>query len=42
MVLHLGVVKIIEQEGRAFFNHNCIVSPVERRGSLKRDLMLDG
>ena len=42
MVLHLGVVEIVKKESRAFFNHDGVVSSIERRGGLKRDLMLDG
>jgi len=42
MVLHFGVVEIVKKESRAFFNHDGVVSSIERRGGLKRDLMLDG
>jgi hypothetical protein len=42
MIFHLGVVKIVEQESGAFLDHNGIVPSVERRGGLKRNLMLDG
>lgn len=42
MILHLGVVEIIEEEGGAFFDHNCVVPPVEGRGGLERNLVLDG
>jgi hypothetical protein len=41
MVLHFGVVKIVEQESRYFFNHDCVVSAVKWRSCLQCDLMLD-
>lgn len=42
MVLHFGVVEVIEQKRGTFFNHNGVVSPVEWGGRLKRNLVLDG
>ena len=41
MILHLGVVKIVKKESGAFFNHDCVVAAIERRGGLERDLMFD-
>jgi len=41
VVLHLGVVEIIEQEGGALFDHNGVVAPVEGRSRLKSNLLLD-
>lgn len=34
VVLHFGVVKIVKQESRAFFNHDFVISAVERRGGI--------
>jgi hypothetical protein len=42
VVLHLGVIQIVEQERGAFFYDNGVVSPIEWRQRLKRDLVLDG
>lgn len=42
MILHLGVIEVVEQESGAFLNHNGIVSTIEWGGSLERNLVLDG
>jgi hypothetical protein len=34
MVLHFGVVKVVKQESRAFFNHDGVISTIEWRGGL--------
>jgi hypothetical protein len=42
VILHLGVVEIVEQEGGDLLDDNCVVPPVEGRGCLKRNLVFDG
>lgn len=42
VVLHFGVVEVIEQECRALFYNNGVVPAVKCGGSLKRNGAIDG
>ena len=41
MVLHLGIVQLVEQECGALFDNDGVIPPVERLGGLKRQAVLD-
>lgn len=41
MVFHFGVVEIIQKEGRTFLDYDGIVSAIERRSGLERDLSFE-
>jgi len=38
MILHLGLVQVVEQEGRALFDHDSVIPPIKRGRGLQCNL----
>lgn len=41
VVFHLRIIKIIQQESRAFLNDDGVISPIEGRSCFKSNLVFD-